>query len=39
MPAASLKRLIDGGHDLRAALVEDIGTRLPPRYTREDTKN
>jgi hypothetical protein len=32
IPADSLQRLIEGGHNLKVDLVEDIGTRTPPRY-------
>jgi hypothetical protein len=31
LPKPTLQRLIDRGHDLRTTLVEDIGTRIPPK--------
>jgi hypothetical protein len=31
LPKPTLQRLIDRGHDLRTSLVEDIGTRIPPK--------
>jgi hypothetical protein len=39
VPAGSLERLINGGHNLKVYLVEDIGTRSPPRYRTSDLEN
>jgi hypothetical protein len=39
VPAESLEKLINGGHNLKVDLVEDIGTRSPPRYRTSDHEN